>query len=81
MFIEYSQFYLCWEGTLYLKPWRSFLLWQAIPVVRKLKEGSEAVSRMAVPGFGVEPRAFMWPVKAMNISDEILEYLPSWAHC
>lgn len=50
---------------------------QAFPVVSKLREGSEAVSRMAFPGFGVEPCAFMWSVKVMNISDEIVEYLPS----
>lgn len=67
MFIEYFQFYFCWEGTFYLKPWRS--LWQVIPVVRKLQEDSEAVSRMDFPSFGVEPCAFMWSVKAMNISD------------
>lgn len=55
---------------------RRYLLLKTMEVIvasnssgKKLQEGSEAVSRMGFPSFGVEPCAFMWSVKAMNISD------------
>lgn len=35
------------------------------------------LSAVAFTSFGVEQCVFMWSVITMNISDEILEYLPS----